>query len=162
VAELKVKSYDKDTRIVATAPNGDTVVEIRRGAAADGALARYQTKSNAWRVESAGKHTSAVRDASGATVAVIHHGRLGANDVELPSGENIKCDEPKLRMGYRYRFGELARAKAPFVAPQRHITLTVTDALLAREDRELLLAIATGLCESAISLAISVRANSPA
>jgi hypothetical protein len=157
VAELKVTYAKKGKPTVGRAPNGDTVVEVRRDL--EGTV--LQTKNQAWRIVR-GDEGTAVLDAAGATVASVRHRRFQGEDIALAGGEVIELRGNRLQVGHGCRFGDLAAAKAPFLAPQRYFTLTLSDALLAREDRELLIALMTCLAESHISISISVSASSPA
>ena len=148
VPELKVTSEDKGRLVVGRAPNGDTVVEVRRGA--DGTT--LQTKNAAWRV-----HEGEVFDAASTKVALIHRNLTG-REIELLGGERIKVGR-RLGPGHGCRFGDLADAKAPFLMPQRYFTLRLSDALLARQDRELLIGLFTSIADGTISAAIAASAS---
>jgi hypothetical protein len=56
--------------------------------------------------------------------------------------------------GLKCRIGDLATARAPWLFPQRYVELRLTDELLAREDRELIVAVGAYFADQAISAAI--------
>jgi hypothetical protein len=153
-AELKVTSEDKGRLLIGRAPNGDTVVEIRR----DNGAAALQTKNAAWRMEKA-EGGSVVLDAAGATVARVRRRMVSGREIELAGGEQIRMSTMRLGIGHGCRFGDLADAKAPFLMPQRYFTLKLSDELLARPDRELLIAVFTSIADTAISTAIQTSAQ---
>jgi hypothetical protein len=152
VAVLKVA--EKDGAVVGRAPNGDTVVEVRGG---EGGPV-LQTKNAAWQVRK-GDGGWAVVDTTEAVAATIRRRMITGREIVLPDGETIKQGS-RVGMGHGCRFGTLAAAKAPFVRPDRYFTLELSDELLARQDRELLIAVFTYLANSHIQAAIQVSATS--
>ena len=145
--EIKVTSEEKGRLLVGRAPNGETIVEVRRGE--DGTT--LHTKNGSW-----GYRNGTVTDAAGQTVAVVHR-KLGGRHIELLGGERIKVSTLRLG-GHGCRFGALADAKAPFFMPGRYITIELSDELLARPDRELLIATFTSVAAGIISTAIAIAA----
>jgi hypothetical protein len=154
VAELKVTHENRT--VVGRAPNGDTVVELQQ--AVGGTV--LQTKNAAWQVRKADGGW-AVMTPESAQAALIRRHMLKGREVVLPDGETIRRGA-RVGVGYGCRFGDLASAKAPFLRPDRYFTLELSDALLARPDRELLIGVFTYLANSHIQAAIAAAASSPA
>ncbi len=117
-----------------------------------------------WRIgsqvsDARGKHVP-VFDAANREVATLRSPGRGEHAIELPTGESFLASGSKWSTkGFALTIGELASAKAPFFAPQRYFTLTLTDRLLSRPDRELLAAICMWMAESHISMAIINRTD---
>ena len=79
-------------------------------------------------------------------------------DLRLPSGESFPVSGGRARLtGYSSAVGDFASAKAPYLAPQRYVTLTLTDAFLQRPDRDVLAVIVAWAAEDRISSAISTN-----
>jgi len=118
-----------------------------------------------WRVAAhvegpGGKYTPLL-DPTGREAARLHYVRRRGWSLELPSGETAEASSGgNLFKAFHCELGEFSRAKAPYVAPQRYFTLTLTDAALNHPSRDAIAVAAVWISEQAI--AAKITADLPA
>jgi hypothetical protein len=123
--------------------DGTAVVEGALGKAAAPAEAMFRTAEGRWRVEASASGV-AILDLKRRTVATARKG-----EVVLASGERLLWKRSTLPR-VRYRFGDdLWVAKGSWLP--RRFTAELSPALLAREDRSLLVGIASVLTQHAVA-----------
>ena len=150
---LKVRK--KNRILTADDPSGATVV---RGTPGQDVAAVLETAGGTWRIQSRVDDVRQVYDRNGLTVATLRHKTMRGTDVELPSGESIHVTTGNLQLfGIGCKVGDLASARAPFLAPQRYFKLALNDALLGRADRDLLVALSAYLTEIVVSAQVSAQ-----
>lgn len=145
---------------VAEKDSGTVVVDGAYAAAgsADSFVAR--SASDVWRVQRRGADGArAVLDGSGRQVATLRRERFRATVLSLRSGEQIRVARSKLPFAARCSIGDLANVRAPFAFPQRGYTMTLTADLLARRDRELIVAIGAYVAESLVTGQLAASAD---
>ena len=160
---LKVRTA-KGGRIWAEASDGTVVVEGIRGRAAGPDFATLETAHGTWHVrrpENRGEPT-AVLDALGRQVATYEKHLMRRGELTLAGGETLPVTGARLSFSHSGKLGDLAHGKAPFLRPGRHYTLTLSEALLARDDRELLTALAAHLIQTEIDASIQASVQTPA
>jgi hypothetical protein len=102
-----------------------------------------------------------VIDASGREVARVFTGRRKDWSLQLATGESAAVTGRGGFAGvsaFSCTIGDLATAVTPRLAPQRYFTLTVSDAVLARPDRDALVVALVWISESTIAARIT-KAN---
>lgn len=153
---LKVTTTEGGTLLLAESPDGRILVEGRRGAAAEPSAAIMETAGGTWRFEhrEPGETQEHVYDDYGDVVASITRRHMRPGEIELADGERIGVSSGRGRFSHGCAFGELALASAPMLRPDRFFTLKLSNALLARDDCELIVAIAAHVGESEIASSI--------
>lgn len=159
---LKVRWRDK--RFVAVNSSGEAVFD----GAADGTDPLVcATAGGTWRIQQrtsdeSGKY-NLVLDANGREVARIDRHLVRHTNLVLPGGEAIPVTKGRLMLFcHGSKIGNLAVAQAPYLFPQRHFTMKLSDELLPRPDREVIVVVGAYLASNAISAAIQASAQSPA
>jgi hypothetical protein len=160
---LKVR--DRDGHFYAETSSGQRVIDGVRGPAGGPFFMTCETANGLWQIEGAATHPdgkySQVLDRNGQPVARIESAVFRRTKVVLPSGETIGMKAGHYMLfGYGAHFGSLAKARAPYVFPNRYFTLKLKPELLARPDRELLAVLAARLCANAISASIDAAGDS--
>jgi hypothetical protein len=122
------------------------------------------TAGGSWRIrqrasDESGKY-NLVLDADGRTIARIDRHLMRHTQVVLPGGEAIAVTSGRFRLfSYGSRIGNLAVARAPYLFPQRYFTMKLSDELLSRPDREVLVVVGAYLASNAITAAIQANAS---
>jgi len=157
---LKVKTKKAD--LVATGPGGGVVLQGTTGG--DFAFV-CQTAEGAVTITHSSKGESAkfnsVRNAAGLEVARIEHHMIKKWQIRMSTGESIPVTSGRAMLtGHGCKIGDLAKAKAPWLAPQRYFKLTLSDELLHRPDCVVISVIAAWVAEVNISASISASVSS--
>jgi hypothetical protein len=159
---LKVRH--RDSRFVAETADGMLAFDGAYGASGGPELLACETANGTWHVQRRADHGDGkyndVLDRSGHSVARIERHGLRTSIV-LTSGEQIPVTSGNLTLfGHGCRVGRLAKARAPFLRPGRYFKLKLSDELLARPDRELLVVLAAHLAEGRITASIQASLSS--
>jgi hypothetical protein len=122
------------------------------------------TAGGTWRIQQRqtddnGKYNP-VLDSGGRQVARLEQHVIRRTQIVLPNGESIPVTKGRLMFSHGSRIGDLGVARAPFLFPQRYVKMTLSDELLARPDRELLVVVSAYLAESIISTSIRTSVSS--
>jgi hypothetical protein len=101
-----------------------------------------------------------VIDPAGREAARIERTSRKSWELRLADGAAVTVTSRSLFMrGFTCTVGDLAHAVTPALAPQRYFTLTLTDAALARPDREAIAVASTWICESWLASLITDSAS---
>jgi len=101
-----------------------------------------------------------VIDPGGREAARIQLARRGEWALHLPSGEAATTTSGGgLLKAYHCAIGELSTAQAPYIAPQRYITVDLTPAALGHPSRDAIVVAAVWMSEAIISSKISDAAS---
>jgi hypothetical protein len=157
---LKIRWRDK--HFVAENSSGGIVFD---GTAAGDDLLALTTANGTWRIQKrtsdeSGKHNR-VLDGGGQEVARLDRRVVRSTLINLPGGEAIPVTKGRFMLfAHGSRMGSLAVSQTPFLMPGRYFTMKLTDELLARPDRELLLVLGAYIASIAISASIQASVQS--
>jgi hypothetical protein len=155
---LKIRWRDK--RFTAVNSSGEVVFD----GTADGPDPLVcATASGSWRIQQRtsdenGKYNP-VLDAAGRLVARVDRHLVRHTQILLPGGAPIPVTKGRFMLfGHGSRIGDLAVARSPYLFPQRFFTLKLTDELLSRPDRDLIVVVGGYLASNVITSAIQASA----
>lgn len=110
-----------------------------------------RTASDVWHVQRRDADgRRAVLDGGGRQVATLTRQRFKPTILTLANGEQIPISKSKVPFVAGSVIGSLATVRAPFAFPQRGFTMKLSPELLARRDRELIVAIGAYVAESVV------------
>jgi len=144
-SQLRGRITEKGRRLILTNPNGAVIVEGALGKAAAPAEATFKAADGTWSVEADGSKTVVVLDWRRKAVATARKG-----EVDLPSGEKLLWKQASFPT--RYRLGDDLWVAKPSRLPVRRFSAELSQAMLNREDRGLLVGIASILTLHVVQL----------
>jgi hypothetical protein len=116
-----------------------------------------------WKIDAPAEKGShlPLRDPGGREVARLNYVRRQGWRLQLASGELLEAEKGGgLFKAYFCDLEGFSHAQAPYLAPQRHITVTLTDAALAHPLRDAIALAAVWISESTIASLITENSSS--
>lgn len=153
---LKVVVSKRGSIMTATDPAGNVVLDGVRGKRAKPLAAVQTTAANRWTIEHRSKGSAPVYDSAGVAVAEIRRIGMFRNDV-IVTGDGSEIEVAKRTRSIS--FGSLATAKPALLRSGSTFELAVSDELLARPDREMLIAVFTHVARQKIDTDNAVDAT---
>jgi hypothetical protein len=141
-SHLKGVSRQRGNLLTVTDSTGSAVIQVTLGKAADSAGAIFETAEGRWRIEPSG-HWVAILDSARKTVAAARDG-----EVVLLSGERLPWKQSSFPTRYRLGEDRLWVARGRWLS--QGFTAKVSSATLARDDKGLLVGIASVLTQNAV------------
>jgi hypothetical protein len=145
-SQLKGRSSQRGKLLTVTDPNGDAVVQAVLAKAVKPAYAVFKAADGEWRVEQTGRHELVVLDPSARASA-----RVRTGEVVLANRETLTWHKPS-HVRPRYRLGGDLWVAKPSRLPVRRFNAKLSQAMLARDDRGLLVGIASILTLHVVQL----------
>jgi len=143
-SRLQGLAGNRGKTLTVTDPNGNVVVEAMERQADDRVEMVLDTAGGRWRVEQAVSSGSeiTVLDSAGNAVAISSRGKVVLADGEVLSWE-------RRNLPARYRLGDLWVAKGSWRS-KRRFSAELSEAMLARDDKSMLVGIASLLTQHAV------------
>jgi hypothetical protein len=135
---LSCQEEERGKRLFLLDPNGNLVVHGTLGKLAKPAYAVFESAEGRWHMERAGHRKLAILDSTGNAVATVRNGK-----VILADGETFAWEWVGGWGRDSFRLGELCESEPG----KRSFGLQLSEAMLGREDRNLLTGIASILIQ---------------